>query len=94
MLTPCPFHSRRQYVPTFLDDVSRQFGDPTAPGSDGEAKRLLVVCKVGLRSGAACRELEGAGWEVENLEGGVDFWLAQGKEVVWGGRGDEDDLMI
>ena len=80
-----------EYVPTFLDDVEGRLGGPDGLDEEGGERTLLVVCKVGMRSGAACRELETRGWRVENLEGGMDLWLSQGREVVWGGEGEDDE---
>jgi rhodanese-related sulfurtransferase len=45
-------------------------------------KRILVYCKSGTRSAAACSLLVNKGYrKVYNMEGGIDAWLAKGCTV-------------
>lgn len=40
-----------------------------------------VICKVGGRSAQAAMALEPRGYDVTNVEGGTDAWIAAGYEV-------------
>ena len=41
--------------------------------------RTYVICKVGIRSLHAVEALEAAGFDVVNVEGGMDAWIAAGR---------------
>ena len=44
---------------------------------------VVVVCRSGGRSGQVVSYLMGNGWEnVRNLDGGMQAWAAQGRDVV------------
>ena len=44
---------------------------------------VVVVCRSGSRSGQVVSYLMGNGWEnVRNLDGGMQSWAAQGRDVV------------
>ncbi|MEV4705360.1 rhodanese-like domain-containing protein [Actinoplanes sp. NPDC049316] len=44
---------------------------------------VVVVCRSGGRSGQVVSYLMGNGWDnVRNLDGGMQAWAAQGREVV------------
>jgi len=44
---------------------------------------VVVVCRSGGRSGQVVSYLVGNGWEnVRNLDGGMQSWAAQGRDVV------------
>jgi rhodanese-related sulfurtransferase len=44
---------------------------------------VVVVCRSGGRSGQVVSYLMGNGWEnVRNLDGGMQSWAAQGRDVV------------
>ncbi len=61
-----------------LNDVPDRLGEiPT----NGE---VLVVCRTGARSLAACEFLAAQGVEAVNVEGGVMAWIGSGREVVTG----------
>lgn len=48
--------------------------------ADGE---VVVVCRSGGRSGQVVSYLMGNGWDnVRNLDGGMQTWAAEGREVV------------
>lgn len=44
-------------------------------------KTIVTVCASGHRSAYAARTLQRAGWEVENLEGGMHAWTRAGLSV-------------
>lgn len=46
-----------------------------------ERRRLVVVCKAGRRSAAACAKLADAGIEAVGLAGGTQAWSAEGLPV-------------
>jgi rhodanese-related sulfurtransferase len=43
---------------------------------------VVTVCRSGSRSAEAAEELAGEGFDVQNLEGGIDAWVAQGLPIV------------
>jgi rhodanese-related sulfurtransferase len=45
-------------------------------------KTVVCVCRVGGRSGAVAAALEGAGYDVRNLDGGMLAWEQEGLPVV------------
>lgn len=38
---------------------------------------VVTVCRTGSRSAEAAKELAGEGFDVENLEGGIEAWVAE-----------------
>jgi len=44
-------------------------------------RTILCVCRSGNRSGMVTRALAEAGYQVENLEGGLQYWEALGFEL-------------
>lgn len=42
---------------------------------------VVTVCRTGSRSAEAAQELAGEGFDVQNLEGGIDAWVAEGLPV-------------
>ena len=55
--------------------------DPTRP--------VVTVCRSGSRSAEAAEDLASEGFDVQNLEGGIDAWVGEGLPI-WtdeGGRG-------
>ena len=40
------------------------------------SKRYYVICQGGMRSERACQFLEAKGFDVENVEGGMNQWKA------------------
>jgi rhodanese-related sulfurtransferase len=49
-------------------------------------KTIVTVCASGHRSKAAARKLQRAGYQVENLEGGMHAWTRSGLPVERGSR--------
>lgn len=47
--------------------------DPTRP--------VVTVCRSGSRSAEAAKELASEGFDVQNLEGGIDAWVAEGLPI-------------
>ena len=47
-----------------------------------KTKPVYVYCKAGGRSGKASKMLIDLGYEVYDLEGGMDAWIAAGKSVT------------
>jgi rhodanese-related sulfurtransferase len=47
--------------------------DPTRP--------VVTVCRSGSRSAEAAKELAGEGFDVQNLEGGIEAWVADGLPI-------------
>jgi rhodanese-related sulfurtransferase len=47
--------------------------DPTRP--------VVTVCRTGSRSAEAAKDLAREGFEVQNLEGGIDAWVAEGLPI-------------
>ena len=45
-------------------------------------RQVVAVCRSGKRSAAATDALNGAGYQVLNLAGGMQAWQASGKPVV------------
>ena len=45
-------------------------------------RTVICVCRVGGRSGAVATSLEGAGYDVRNLDGGMLAWELAGLPVV------------
>ncbi len=60
-----------------LGDVPARIGE--LPESDGP---LPVVCRSGGRSSRAVQWLEGQGYDVVNVDGGMKAWSAAGKHMV------------
>jgi rhodanese-related sulfurtransferase len=46
-----------------------------------QGKTIVTVCASGHRSAVAARTLERAGYEVENLKGGMHAWARAGLSV-------------
>lgn len=61
-------HIPGDYVFDRVDEL-----DPTRP--------VVTVCRSGSRSAVAAKELTGEGFDVRNLEGGLDAWVAQGLPI-------------
>ena len=40
-------------------------------------KPIIVICHTGVRSAQVCQYLETLGYDVTNLEGGIDAWSMQ-----------------
>lgn len=74
-------------VPNFTQQVTEIIGPPGT-------KILVVTCKVGIRSAAACEMLEAEGWVCENLEGGMDVWQIEGRPVEIPEQPNVDDLFL
>jgi rhodanese-related sulfurtransferase len=67
---PGAHHLPMMEVPARLADVPQE-GD------------VVVVCRMGGRSGQVVAYLRQNGWDnVRNLEGGMEDWAAAGKELV------------
>lgn len=68
------WHVPLQQLPTRLDDLPEG--------------RLVVVCKIGGRSGQAVSYLTRLGRDAVNLEGGMVEWASQGRPMLaeHGGR--------
>lgn len=49
-------------------------------------KTIVTVCASGHRSAAAARTLQRAGYQVENLEGGMHAWAKAGLPIEKSGR--------
>ena len=47
--------------------------DPTRP--------VVTVCRSGSRSAEAAQDLASEGFDVQNLEGGIDAWVAEGLPI-------------
>jgi rhodanese-related sulfurtransferase len=47
--------------------------DPTRP--------VVTVCRSGSRSAEAAKELAGEGFDVQNLNGGMDAWVSEGLPI-------------
>jgi len=43
-----------------------------------QGKKIIAVCRTGSRSGSATRALRAAGYDVENLDGGLASWVRAG----------------
>jgi rhodanese-related sulfurtransferase len=50
-------------------------------------RTILAVCRSGNRSGMVTQALQRAGYEAENLDGGVLAWLSDGLQLVDGDGG-------
>jgi len=88
-------HGRRDEL--FLLDVREhdEYGAGHVPGSVHIPMRelgarqaelptdrtILCVCRTGSRSGMVTRALAQAGYAAENLDGGLQHWLAAGHEL-------------
>jgi rhodanese-related sulfurtransferase len=46
------------------------------------SRPVVTVCRSGSRSAEAAKDLASEGFEVQNLEGGIEAWVAQGQPVV------------
>ena len=44
--------------------------------------RVVVVCQIGQRSGLVANFLRARGLDAQNLEGGLEAWIAQGYELT------------
>jgi rhodanese-related sulfurtransferase len=44
-------------------------------------KVVVCICASGSRSSAAARQLEGAGYQVKNMKGGIAKWIRSGLPV-------------
>lgn len=57
------------------------------------SRPIVTVCRSGSRSAEAAKDLASGGFDVRNLEGGMEAWAAQGLPVVaaGGGRGSVVD---
>ncbi|WP_033345337.1 rhodanese-like domain-containing protein [Catenuloplanes japonicus] len=67
---PGAHHLPMQEVPARLDEIP----------SDGD---VVVICRMGGRSGQVVNYLINNGWDnVRNLEGGMKSWSAASREVV------------
>ena len=72
-------HARENIAPARLSPLSSF--DP-ATLDLGAAKRILVICATGMRSGRAAAQLAAArGIPVANLKGGIAAWKAAGLPV-------------
>jgi rhodanese-related sulfurtransferase len=47
-----------------------------------KSKTVLVNCHVGIRGARAAAVLQELGFEVKNLEGGLEAWEAAGNKLV------------
>ena len=45
------------------------------------ARPVVTVCRSGSRSAEAAKDLASEGFDVENLEGGIDAWVAEGLPI-------------
>lgn len=61
-----------------LNDVPDRLGELPA------AAEVLVVCRSGARSLAACEYLIANGFDAVNIEGGMLAWIESGRDVVVG----------
>jgi rhodanese-related sulfurtransferase len=50
-------------------------------------RTILAVCRSGSRSGMVTQALQRAGYQAENLDGGVLAWLTDGLDLVDGDGG-------
>mmetsp|Transcript_45236 Transcript_45236/g.141768 ORF Transcript_45236/g.141768 Transcript_45236/m.141768 type:complete len:86 (+) Transcript_45236:417-674(+) len=57
--------------PGFLESVQGAF-------PDAAAQEFFVTCRSGGRSAKACIMLAGAGYTVQNVEGGMNAWTTGG----------------
>ncbi len=46
------------------------------------SRPVVTVCRSGSRSAEAAKDLTSEGFEVQNLEGGMEAWVAQGQPVI------------
>ena len=44
--------------------------------------QIVCICRSGARSGRATAALAGAGYRIENLEGGMQAWESDGHDLV------------
>lgn len=61
-----------------LDELSRRMGEIP------KDREILVICRSGTRSGMAASQLNGAGFKVSNLNGGIMAWGQHGLALVKG----------
>lgn len=47
-------------------------------------QEIICVCQSGSRSSSAARHLQSAGYNVRNMQGGMDMWLRSGLPVSRG----------
>lgn len=45
-----------------------------AKGALPKDRKIVTVCKSGMRSGILARELKQKGYDIESLDGGIDAW--------------------
>jgi rhodanese-related sulfurtransferase len=57
---------------------------PERLGDVPDEATAYVICKVGGRSMKACEFLESQGYQVVNVAGGTDAWIASGRDTVSG----------
>ena len=50
-------------------------------GELDRSRPVVTVCRSGSRSAEAARDLAGDGFDVQNLEGGMDAWVAEGLPI-------------
>lgn len=46
------------------------------------SRPVVTVCRSGSRSAEAAKDLASEGFEVQNLEGGIEAWADQGQRIV------------
>lgn len=51
------------------------------------SRPIVTVCRSGSRSAESAKDLASEGFDVRNLEGGMEAWAAQGLSVVAAGGG-------
>lgn len=56
-------------------------------GELAQDRRIVTVCRSGARSGQVASALQRAGYDAENLDGGMQEWDAEGLPFV-GNNGD------
>lgn len=66
----------------FLADVKQDNFAKTATALLDKSKRVAVYCRSGRRSANAARQLSALGFEVVNLQGGIEAWKTAGKPVT------------
>ena len=52
------------------------------PGALPRDRPIVAVCRSGRRSGGAAQQLQAAGLDAVNLEGGLRAWCDAGRELV------------
>lgn len=59
-----------------MDDVFDRVGELD------RSRPVVTVCRSGSRSAEAAKDLAGEGFDVQNLDGGMQAWVAQGLPIV------------